>query len=89
MGSWAIVPLFCGSWEGTNSPSPLPTSPFQTRPIQSGVALKSQATQQPGPALTRDRPHPAPGYGWSVLLSSPHPCQAGVFTCVYMHRHSL
>lgn len=66
----------CVRMGGCQEPS-LPPPSFQTRPIQSEVALKNQAPQQPGRALTREGLHPAPG--------SPHPCPGSVCT----HRHPL
>lgn len=68
----------CGGGVATALLSP---PSFQIRPIQSGVALRNQATQQPGPALTRGGPQPC-----SQLTPSLPPKRE--FTHVCRHKAS-
>lgn len=56
-----------------------PNAPFLDKAYSVWVALKSQATQQPGPALTREEPRPAPGSQPSPAL----PAQACVHVCTH------
>ena len=68
-------PFTCVWVEAMYQQPSLPPPSFQTRPIQSGVTLKNQATQQPVPTLTREGPHPALGSPHHYLGSGyPHVC---------------
>lgn len=77
-----------GRGEGAQKPS-LPLPSFQKKPIQPWVIWKNQATQQPGPVLTREGPTQLLA---KAVVCSPQltPSLRGerVFACVCMHRHT-
>lgn len=79
----------CGYGGGGACQQPALASPaLETRPIQSGVDLKNQATQQPDPGLAREEDPTMLLAELTYLFSThPHPFLWTMCSWVHVHTH--